>query len=95
MHHEQPKSTSVEYLPWEYNVYNIMMSVCILSVCYEFVYYTLFYCIVCAHMIVDCLMNYHDECKDKVLICQKQKTRERKVRNILYRFLLYLGIIDL
>lgn len=24
-------------------------------------------------------MNYHDECKDKVLICQKQK-RERKVR---------------
>ncbi|KAF6034233.1 hypothetical protein EB796_007461 [Bugula neritina] len=26
----------------------------------------------------DCLMNYHDECKDKVPTCPKQKTRERK-----------------
>lgn len=47
---------------------------------------TTFYCRASAILLiisctfVDCLMNYHDECKDRVPSCPKQKVRERKVK---------------
>lgn len=32
-----------------------------------------------SHCLADCLMNYHEECKEKVTQCPKQKARDRKV----------------